>query len=72
MTNTIYESPDGGKTVRSRKFGEPPSSAWIPAELSEKMKKQHLWSSILTAAETDNELKNLIEKVEVYYHLKHG
>jgi hypothetical protein len=70
MSNTIYESPDGGKTVRSRKFGEPP--AWVPADLSEKMKKQHLWSSILDVSETDNELKNLIEKVEVYYHLKHG
>jgi len=68
--NTIYESPDGGKTVRSRKFGEP--SIWIPADLSPRMKKQHLWVGILDAGESDNELEQLIEKVEVYYHLKHG
>lgn len=70
----IYESPDGGKTVYSRKPGETNrhlhkvDPAW--------QKEQQLntrWANLKEAvfmADSDPVLNDLIEKVEIYHRLK--
>lgn len=62
----IYESPDGGKTVYSRKSGS--------SELKEDTDKYHVtkwyeWKEILKLAETEPSLANIINKAEMLYVL---
>lgn len=72
---TVLESPDGGKTVYSRKFGDPwhlrelrskeLSEAMNPAKLN-RVKK---WAEILEASENSVPLRNLIEQAELVYEI---
>jgi hypothetical protein len=65
----IYESPDGGKTVYSRKSGssdrtlikEDPSIHWKA--------KWIMWQDILQSAETNTTLADAIHKAEMIYVL---
>jgi len=65
----IYESPDGGKTVYSRKSGssdrtlvkEDPSKHFIA--------QWYEWRDILQAAETNPTLADAIHKAEMIYVL---
>jgi len=73
MTKYIFESPDGGNTIYRREFGEQhrelvtdPSNKLIEAQ------RLYRWKYIFEAANTDVELLEMIERVEVYYRLKHG
>ena len=65
----IYESPDGGKTVYSRKSGSPDQHM-----LKEDTDKYHVtkwyeWKKILKLAETEPSLANVINKAEMLYVL---
>lgn len=65
----IYESPDGGKTVYSRKpgtlertiFKEEPPTHWKA--------KWYEWDEILQAAESNPALADAINKAEMIYAL---
>jgi hypothetical protein len=62
--NKIYESPDGGKTIREREFGE----VSIHSKL---FRRRGNWDTIIYKCETDEALNEMVEKVEVYFELKY-
>jgi hypothetical protein len=70
----IYESPDGGKTVYTRKPGE--TVRHLHSVDPKWQKEQELnvrWANLKGAvfmADNDPGLNDLIEKVEIYYRLK--
>jgi hypothetical protein len=71
---TIYESPDGGKTVYSRKSGEAvrqlESRLTDPTWLKEKELTER-WASLKQAVFMDDStINDLIEKIEVLMKLK--
>ena len=72
----IYESPDGGKTVYSRKQGEPPNSRTLHSIDPEYKKEQELhvrWvnlKEIVFLADTDLTLNDALTKLEMLYALK--
>ena len=72
----IYESPDGGKTVYSRKSGEPASSRTLHSIDPAYKKEQELntrWANLkepVFMADTDPTLNDAISKVEMLYALK--
>ena len=63
----IYESPDGGRTVYSRKSGQ------LDRTLVKKEDKDSdrwlLWRDILKAADSDPALASVVEQAEIVYHL---
>ena len=71
---TIFESPDGGKTVYSRKSGETDRKlVWEdPEAKKEKLFQQRWleWRDILEASKTNPGLADLIDKAEVFYRLQ--
>ena len=74
MTKYIFESPDGGETVYRREFGEQRRELvqGDPAEVLQESQQLYRWRNILRLAKTDSELKELVDRVEVYYRLKYG
>ena len=63
----IYESPDGGKTVYSRKSGSS-DRTMIKEDTSQNyMTKWYEWKEILKLAETEPSLANAINKAEMLY-----
>ena len=72
----IYESPDGGKTVYSRKSGEPASSRTLHSIDPAYKKEQELklrWANLKEAvfmADTDTTLNDALTKLEMLYALK--
>lgn len=78
MMPKIYESPDGGKTVYSREFGDSEKNfEWEDPEEVFRRKKIHErkeWDDILNAAESNSALQEAINRVKIVYHLskKHG
>jgi len=73
MTKYIFESPDGGETVYRREFGEQHRELvkGDPAEILQEAQRLYQWKQIFKASATDPELADLIERVEVYYRLRH-
>lgn len=76
MTTYIYESPDGGDTVYRRKFGSDPMDREFHWQ-SERKKtwdlrqaRQNLWHDILGASDQDPALKEMLDRVEIYYRMK--
>lgn len=66
---TIFESPDGGKTVYSRKGPNGPK-VLIKEDPEKKWKERWLeWRDILEASKTNPGLADLIDKAEVFYRL---
>jgi len=63
MQDLIYESPDGGRTVRIRR-----SRQWDKTKYSEHQLLDLL--DLLHASETDSELRDLLDQAFVYWHLK--
>ena len=65
----IYESPDGGKTVYSRKSGS--SDRTLIKEDPDKhyITKWYEWRDILKLAETEPSLADSISKAEIIYAL---
>ena len=78
MSNTIFESPDGGKTVYARRYGETDRTLHsIDPELQSSLdllKEDKLWGEIRTAAKTNEALQSALERVIILYHLskEHG
>jgi hypothetical protein len=74
----IFESPDGGKTVYSRKFGTLDRSLHSvdPAlqDSLDQLKEDKLWGEIRRAAKTNEALQSALERVIILYHLskEHG
>ena len=65
----IYESPDGGKTVYSRKSGS--SDRTLIKEDTDKhyVTKWYEWKEILKLAETEPSLADAINQAEIIYAL---
>lgn len=71
---SIYESPDGGRTIYERDVGSDPASRRLVSttERLDSWHQERLWRDIRQAAESDRDLAELLERVQVYYTLKHG
>lgn len=68
---TIFESPDGGKTIYSRKAGQDHTQRVCIQEDPEKVWRERWleWRDILEASKTNPGLADLIDKAEVFYRL---
>jgi hypothetical protein len=66
----IYESPDGGDTVYRRMVGSLDREMIREGPLRKKMLRNQLWRDIFESAESDPVLKDMLERIEVYYRLK--
>jgi hypothetical protein len=66
----IYESPDGGDTVYRRRPGSVNRQMIKEGPLRKKMLRNQLWQDIVTSAESDPVLQNMLDRVETYYRLK--
>jgi hypothetical protein len=66
----VYESPDRGDTVYRRRAGTNQREIVQEGPLRKKVLRSQLWRDIFQAAETDPELRHLIEQVEIYHALK--
>ena len=66
----VYESPDRGDTLYRRRAGTNQRELVKEGPLRKKVLRSQLWRDIFEAAETDPELKHLIEQVEIYHALK--
>jgi hypothetical protein len=70
---TIFESPDGGRTVYARRPGQTQRDLYwqdpaLQQELIE-LEQSRRWVEILGARKTDPELDRLCEQVEILYEL---
>jgi hypothetical protein len=65
----IYESPDGGKTVYSRKSGSSDRTMIKDDTSQSYITKWYEWKEILKLAETEPALANAINKAEMIYKL---
>ena len=63
----IYESPDGGKTVYSRKSGSSDRTLIKEDTSHNYITKWYEWKEILKLAETEPSLANAINKAEMLY-----
>lgn len=65
----IYESPDGGKTVYSRKSGSLDRTLIKEDPEKHYIAKWYEWRDILKMAESNPTLADAIQRVEVIYAL---
>lgn len=70
---TIYESPDGGRTVYARRPGSNHreihlQDPQIESDIAE-LKNQEKWQMILAERKNNPELNDLLEKAEILYEL---
>ena len=65
----IYESPDGGKTVYSRKSGSSERTMIKEDTSQHYITKWYEWKEILKLAETEPSLANAINQAEIIYAL---
>jgi hypothetical protein len=78
QNNTIFESPDGGLTVYTRKFGEKERMLHsIDPELQsslDQLKEDKLWGEIRRAAKSNKVLQDALERAILIYQLSkdHG
>jgi len=68
----VYESPDRGESLYRRRAGTNQRELVQEGPLRKKMLRSQLWRDIFEAAETDPELKHMIEQVEIYHALKNS
>lgn len=70
---TIYESPDGGRTVYARRAGQTHRELHLRDPLLDKelaeLRNQERWQQILAARKTNPELNHLCEQIELLYEL---
>jgi hypothetical protein len=66
----IYESPDGGGTIYRRTMGSLDRELIREGPLRKLQQRSQLWRDIFQAAESDPVLKDMLDRVEVYYTLK--
>lgn len=71
MTTYIYESPNGGKTVKQREFGS--AVTWDAngpvAASCQQMRENQLWYEIRRAAKTNPVLQEILEQAIIIYQL---
>lgn len=70
---TIFESPDGGRTVYARRPGANNRELYsqdpeLQRELKE-LEQEKRWVDIFSARQTNEELNRLCEQVEILYEL---
>ena len=65
----IYESPDGGKTVYSRKSGSSDRTMIKEDPAKHYIARWYEWKEILKLSETEPSLYDAIEKAEIIYAL---
>jgi len=66
----IYESPDHGDTLYRWRRGSNQRELVREGIVRQRMLRSQLWRDIFQAAESDPELKHMIEQVEIYHALK--
>jgi hypothetical protein len=70
---TVFESPDGGRTVYARKPGATKRELhWQDPNLQQELKElesQKRWVDIFSARQHNAELNHLCEQVELLYEL---
>jgi hypothetical protein len=71
---TVFESPDGGRTVYARRPGETKRELhWQDPKLQQELRdleNSKRWVEIFQARKENTELNNLCEKVEILYELR--
>jgi hypothetical protein len=67
MTKYIFESPDGGETVYRRELGNNDREL---IKISNAKNYTH-WREICAKAESDDYLRDLLDRAETYYRLKY-
>jgi hypothetical protein len=73
---TIFESPDGGRTVYARRPGQVHRelhlrSPDLEQELAE-LRNQERWQQILASRTTNASINQLLEQAEILYELSKG
>lgn len=68
----IYESPDGGDTIYQRATGESRRELIRTGPLQQRLVRSQTWRDILQAAESDQVLQEMLDKIEVYHTLKNS
>jgi len=70
---TIYESPDGGRTVYARRSGSTQRSLYSQSEDKQlelvELEQQKRWVDIFQERRNNPELDQLCEQVEIFYTL---
>jgi hypothetical protein len=70
---TIYESPDGGRTVYARRAGQTHRELHLRDPLLDKelaeLRNQERWQQIQAMRATNEELNRLCEQAEILYEL---
>jgi hypothetical protein len=70
---TVFESPDGGRTVYARRSGQSVRELYSQDPLLQKelddIENQRRWMEIFGARDTNKGLDQLCEQVEVLYEL---
>ena len=70
---TIFESPDGGRTVYSRKSGQSQRTLhWQDPDLQkelQELEREKRWVDIFQARQDNPELDRLCEQIEILYEL---
>jgi hypothetical protein len=78
VTSYVYESPDGGGTIYRRRMGENPAQRELitsnhePRSWHSDLKHTALWHGIHLASAKDPVLKDMLDQIEVYYHLQNS
>lgn len=71
----VYESPDSGETVYRRKIGAAADTRELVRETLESAhnirQQRRRWDNIIENSKSDEELRALIERVEIYHRLKY-
>jgi len=65
----VYESPDGGKTIYSRKSGSPDRTLIKEDPEKKFTQRWFTWKEMLKLAETEPSLRDAIEQAEIVYAL---
>ena len=67
---TIYESPDGGKTIYSRKSGSPDRTMIREdASIRDRIMEDQLWYEIRKESQTNTTLADILDKARMVYAL---
>ena len=70
---TVYESPDGGRTVYARRAGQRNRELYSvdPAlqEEMEELRQQERWQFILASRKSNPAINELCEQIEILYEL---
>jgi len=65
----IYESPDGGKTVYSRKSGTKERMTVIEDPEKPHYDRWYMWKQILLECETNSALADIVKQAEMVYQI---